>query len=165
VTYVAPTGFNTFGHTRVYGPLSRYLDALPNATWYAKFQGYDGARWPKATGRPNPRYSNTLPPTELSNGARQRQYHVCSLCTRRRQRVMLLPTSMRCLDLHPTRQDRCLLGSIGTAVYWDWPGPISTILIWEQPHMVWVPELEYTSCATNHTRIACQSDVVARMKE
>jgi hypothetical protein len=24
----------------------------------------------------------------------------------------------------------------GTAVYWDWPGPISTILIWEQPHMI-----------------------------
>eukprot|EP01044_Picomonas_judraskeda_P030023 COSAG03_NODE_10631_length_638_cov_0.892393_1_plen_76_part_10 len=73
-----------------------------------------GARWPKATGRPNPRYSNTLPPSTLSNG---------------------------------------------TAVYWDWPGPISTILIWEQPHMVWVPELEFTACATNHTRSSCEADV------
>ena len=53
----------------------------------------------------------------------------------------------------------------GTAVYWDWPGPISTILIWEQPHMVLVPELEYTSCVTNQTRASCRRDVLARLKE
>jgi hypothetical protein len=35
---------------------------------YASYQGYEGARWPKACGVPNPKMSNTLPPSESSNG-------------------------------------------------------------------------------------------------
>ena len=96
-----------------------YIDALQNASWYAAYQGYEGARWPKAAGRPNPRYSNTLPPSKMSNG---------------------------------------------TAVYWDWPGPISTILIWDQPHSIWVSELQYQACVVNHTRFACEAETLHRLK-
>ena len=31
--------------------------------------------------------------------------------------------------------------------------------------MIWVPELEFTACATNHTRSSCETDVLARLKE
>jgi hypothetical protein len=106
-------------------PLERsdqwYIDSLPNASWYAQYQGYDGARWPKACGVPNPRYSNTLPPSQRSNG---------------------------------------------TAVYWDWPGPISTILIWDQPHAIWVSELQYQACAVKdgRTRLACEAETLQRLR-
>ena len=54
--------------------------------------------------------------------------------------------------------------SNGTAVYWDWPGPISTILIWDQPHGIWVSELEYAACAVNISRAVCEVDVLTRLQ-
>ena len=46
--------------------IRRYSQALLDATSYAIWQGYDGARWPKAVGKVAPELSSTLP---LSSGA------------------------------------------------------------------------------------------------
>jgi hypothetical protein len=42
-----------------------FLDALPNATNYARHQGFEGARWPKEIAPTNARYSDTLPPSRF----------------------------------------------------------------------------------------------------
>ena len=52
-----------------------YHSALQNATSYAAWQGFDGARWPKAVGKTTPELSDTLPSTKAAGAQRGNAFY------------------------------------------------------------------------------------------
>ena len=107
-----------------------FLAMLENATSYASFQGYHGARWPKMVG----------PNTALSAAAAANK--TCSI--------------------------DC--GSVGNTTYSNssypllyWTGPSSTgpMLIWQQPHIIWMTELQRLNAASDSAANA----IVQRMSK
>eukprot|EP00937_MAST-01D_sp_MAST-1D-sp2_P007010 g7010.t1 len=86
-----------------------YLDALPNASAYAAFQGYAGARWPKMVGP-------ATAARESSRGAAGFD-------------APSVGTTTYSNATHPL-------------LYWTGPSSTGPMLVWQQPHLIWLGELQ-----------------------
>jgi len=86
-----------------------FRDMLPNATAYAGFQGYGGARWPKMVG----------PATTLLEN----------------------PGAGGCFNA-PSVGNTSYSNATSDLLYWTGPSSTGPMLVWQQPHIIWMTEVQ-----------------------
>lgn len=90
-----------------------YIDALPNATATAAYQGYDGARWPKMV----------LPAGNRGRGG------------------LDAPWLGLAYDAHPFPPPWS--ATTAAPLYqWESNSGVGPLLVWQQPHVIWLADLQ-----------------------
>ena len=110
-----------------------FVEMIPNATAYAKFQGYDGARWPKMA----------APATTPCKAAAQDSSFPWT-----------------CFNA-PSVGSTTYSNNSYPLLYWTGPSGTGPLLIWQQPHIIWMTELQRLYAPNSSAKAA----IVRRMEE
>ena len=109
-----------------------YADILQNSSSYAAFQGYDGARWPKMTAEVNNRSGIDVPWLG----------EACVSCDGSEHSGT---TAVEGRALRHRAFDAMSGASAYNLMLWESVNTINPVLVWEQPHSIWLAELQRRS--------------------
>ena len=110
-----------------------YIDALPNASATAAYQGYDGARWPKMV----------LPAGNRGRGG------------------LDTPWLGLAYDAHPFPEPWSA-ATAAPLFQWESNSGVGPLLVWQQPHVIWLADLQRRA-ANSTSGPAAAGEVTGRL--